>query len=187
MREKNTQFWNKAVGLDNQTSSELRLLMWAVSCGISRNALNDPIFDSYLKSLGKTPAPNRHALQAQALPVLDSLVGESWQNDLKGALCVSVSSDGWRDQRRRNWINAIIQWCEASKRDPNNEWSIFVVEPDIIPLSTSATAETLAYLLGSVLEKFVLLFQMHPVSNLILSAASTRLLESFSNHRWSKE
>jgi hypothetical protein len=154
MRDKNTNFWNKAVGLDNQTSSEIRLLMWAVSCGISRNALNDPLFDSYLKSLGKSPAANRHTLQSQALPVLDSLVGTSWQNDLKGVLCVSISSDGWRDQLRRNWINLVVQWCESAKSDPS-KWAIYVVEPDLIPLSTSATAEALAYLLSGVLEKFV--------------------------------
>jgi hypothetical protein len=155
-RKKQGKLEFKAVKLDKAVVSELRLMLWAVSNGISRNSLNDPLFDDFMKSLGTHLAPNRHTLQDEHLFVLDQLVLESIREKLKGVPCVSISSDGWRDNSRRDWINVVITWCGESPE--KKTWKIFCVEPDLIFLPTSATAEAIAYLINQSVDSIVLFF-----------------------------
>ncbi len=104
-RRGSQKFWLKSIDLEPKVISELKLLLWSISNGISRNAINDPLFDSYIRSLGAEVAPNRHTLQSQHLPILDELVRYSYLEDLKEIPSVALSSDGWRDRHRRDWIN----------------------------------------------------------------------------------
>ncbi len=154
-RRKSDSFWSKATNLEKEVTSNLRLLAWAISCGVSRNALNDILFDSYHKSLGAPPPSNRHLLQDSYLPAFDELVRASIIESLKKASSVSLSSDGWRDRSRRDWINIVVQWIGDSSNTPK-KWDILVVEPDLIFLPSSATSDTIAYLIDDSLESFVL-------------------------------
>lgn len=147
-------FMTKASKLDQNVTGNLRLTMWAVASGISRNALNDPLFDAYLSSIGVIAAPNRHAIQDTYLPELDNLVMESIHADLADVKCVSLSSDGWRDLARRDWINVVITFI---KSDPKLPWKIVNIEPDLIFLPTSATGDTIAYLINGTLENIVII------------------------------
>lgn len=152
-RRHSDSFWAKAVDLEPAVASDLRLLLWAISNSISRNSLNDPLFDAFLKSLGSNPSPNRHTLQSQYLPVLDGFVIDSFSDDLEGILSVALSSDGWRDRARRDWINIVLAFIVNAKN--GKKWLIRVIEPDLIFLPSSATAETIAYLINNALEPLV--------------------------------
>jgi hypothetical protein len=153
-RRRSDSFFSKAVGLEMAVTSDLRLLLWAVTNGISRNALNDPLFDAYLKSLGSQLASNRHTLQDQYLPALDDLVVDTMSSELKEVKCIALSSDGWRDRARRDWINIVLSWISTSRLNLK-KWEIFSVEPDLIYLPSSATADTIAYLINDSLESVV--------------------------------
>lgn len=153
-RRQSDQFFTKGLKLDKAVTNELRLVLWAVVNGISRNALNDPLFDSYLRGLGCQAAPNRHTLQEQHLPVLDQMVTETMREQLQKVQCVSLSSDGWRDRARRDWINIVVTWCEASQSNPK-KWEIYSIEPELIFLPSSATADSIAFLINSALDTVV--------------------------------
>jgi hypothetical protein len=153
-RRHSDQFFIKSSKLDRAAATDLRLVLWAVANGISRNALNDTLFDSYLKSLGCDIPPNRQTLQERHLPVLDDLVTSSMIDQLKSVLSVSTSSDGWRDRARRDWINVVVTWCDVSATDPK-KWEIYSIEPDLIFLPSSATADTIAYLINNALDSVV--------------------------------
>jgi hypothetical protein len=152
-RRRSDSFWAKSVQLEKEVSSNLRLLTWAVSCGVSRIALNDILFDAYHKSLGCEPPKNRHLLQDSYLPALDELLRERMVSDLKEVASVSLSSDGWRDNARRDWINIVIYWIMESQTP--KRWHIKCMEPDLIFLPNSATADTIAYLIDGALEPIV--------------------------------
>ena len=152
-RRNSDRFWAKAIDLETSVASDLRLLIWAISCAISRNSLNDPLFDAYLKSLGAKPSPNRHELQESCLPVLDRFVTESFTSELNGVASVALSSDGWRDRSRRDWINIILAFIVDSVTE--KKWIIRVIEPDLIFMPGSATAQTIALLINESLERVV--------------------------------
>jgi hypothetical protein len=194
-RRKSDSFWARSTKLEKDVASNLRLLAWSISCGVSRNALNDILFDAYHKSLGCQPPSNRHLIQDSYLPAFDELVRASMVEDLKNVPCVSLSSDGWRDKARRDWINVVVQWIGDSKKFPK-KWDIKVVEPDLIFLPSSATADTIAYLINGSLELFVLLFGyslnlcyliLTLSLSLTLSVAPPRLLKVLSHDRWREE
>ena len=153
-RRNSDRFWTKALDIGPAVVADLRLLMWSIANGISRNSLNDILFDAYLKSIGAQAATNRHTLQEQHLPILDQLVRDSHISDLKDIMSAAISSDGWRDKHRRDFINVVIAFikCHETKK----LWLIKVVEPDLIFLPTSATADTIAYLINNVLNEVVL-------------------------------
>lgn len=155
-RRRSDSFWAKSVHLEREVASNLRLLTWAVSCGVSRYALNDILFDAYHKSMGCEPPKNRHLLQDSYLPVLDELLRERMVSDLKEVASVSLSSDGWRDNARRDWINVVIYWIVESPT--MKRWLIKCMEPDLIFLPSSATADTIAYLINGSLDPVVLFF-----------------------------
>jgi hypothetical protein len=157
-------FFEKAGKMDKAITNELRLMLWAITNGISRNALNDPLFDSYLLGVGSSIAPNRHTMHDRHLPILDNLITDDMIEQLKNVQSVSLSSDGWRDRARRDWINVVVTWCDASLEN-SKRWSIFNVEPDLIFLPTSATSESIAYLINSALDNVVLSLSICLFSN----------------------
>lgn len=152
-RRRSDSFWAKALKLEASVASDLRLLIWAISNGISRNSLNDPLFDTYLKSLGAQASPNRHALQESCLPILDRFVTDSFSSELNGIASVALSSDGWRDRTRRDWVNIILAFIVDSVTE--KKWNIRVIEPDLILIPGSATANTIALLINESLERIV--------------------------------
>jgi hypothetical protein len=158
-RRNSDRFWIKSIELKPAVISDLRLLMWSISSGISRNAVNDPLFDAYIRSLGAQVAPNRHTLQDQHLPVLDDLVRTSWVKETKDILSSALSSDGWRDRHRRDWINIVIAFIILSL--DGKSWVIRVIEPDLIFLPSSATSDTIAYLINDSVDRIVHFFRIN--------------------------
>lgn len=150
-RKKSDSIWGKAVKMPNAVASDLHLLLWAVKNGISRNALNDKLFDSYVRSLGAITPANRHDLQAQHLPLLDELVRDTMVAALKDVQCISLSSDGWKDRARRDWINLVIVWISETP----GLWQINCIEPDLIHVPVSATSATISYLIDESLSHIV--------------------------------
>jgi len=155
-RKRSQSLFAKSLKMEAAVASDLRLLMWAVKNGISRHALNDELFDDYIRSLGSITPANRHDLQDQHLPVLDLLVRQSMAANLKGAHCVSLSSDGWRDSARRDWINLVVVWISNAPTE-SPMWQINCVEPDLIHVPINATAMNISYLINESLEPLVLI------------------------------
>lgn len=150
----NNTFWaNASDGLDTRVRNSLTLLMWAVSNGVSRICLNCPLFDAFLRGIGGQTAPNRHELHNVYLPVLDGLVLTEMERQLRGVDSVSLSADGWKDRKRREFISVTLYWVtEASDR---KRWQISLVHADLIHLPGSATGETISELVSSAVESFV--------------------------------
>lgn len=183
-RRQSDSFWAKAIKLEPSVISEIKLLMWAITNGISRNSLNDPLFDSFLKSVGAQMAPNRHTIHDQHLPVLDHLVLDSQRSELKNILSVALSSDGWRDRSRRDWVNIVVTFIRDSKTA--KKWEIRVLEPDLIFLPSSATGDTIAFLINDVLDSVVrIIFHFSLFVSLFLYSlmiASRKLFEKLLDH-----
>jgi len=98
-------------GLDKRVRDELTAMIWAISNNVSRVALNCPYFDAYLSSIGGFTLPNRHDLSQVYVPELDQYVINNIRKRLSRVKSVSISSDGWKDRRRRNWmISGLLGW-----------------------------------------------------------------------------
>lgn len=112
-------------GMTKKVVSNLRVTAWAIVNGISRAALNCVVFDSFLREVGSTPIANRHDLQAEYVPQLDRLVISELQARLKLTRSVSVTSDGWRDRRKCNWIDLGLAWTADSDdgKRGSSRWS----------------------------------------------------------------
>jgi hypothetical protein len=123
--------------------------------GISRAAINDPLFDAFLRTLGAPVTSNRHFIQDRYIPMLDDFVVADIKSRLSLVPCVSISSDGWRDRRRRDFINVVLSWCDNIS---NSHWGIQVVEPDLIQVPSDTSAVSLESLLNDSLEFIVLYF-----------------------------
>jgi len=155
-RRTNDSFPVKSIDLDQSTSSDLNLLLWAVSNGISRDALNDVFFDAFLESVGKDPPENRHMMD-QYLHVLDDLVRASIGEALKSIPSVSVSSNGWRDSARRYWVNLVVEFIREKTVPANapKQWELVAFEPDIIILPSSVSSGISACLVNDALKYIV--------------------------------
>lgn len=168
-RRMSESFWKKVDpslpgAMDGEAISQLMLLLWAVSNGIPRLTLNDPILDAYHKHLGASPPSNRHILQDQYLPILDQLVMRDYTQRLKKVASVCLMADGWRDLIRRDWIDAGAQWVEEIIRGSVITWSLAVVHLDLIFVPSSATSEAIHDLIANSVDAFVRLshfFQSH--------------------------
>lgn len=151
-RRTSEKFFTMAIsGLENRLKSSLVLLMWAVANGVPRSALNCPLFDKYHDLIGAPAAPNRHDLQSQYLKELDSLVVNEITCALSGAVCVSLSADGWRDRLRRDWIGYHIY----RTIEDGAVWKILSINPDLISINASTTAENIAALIAQSVDSFV--------------------------------
>jgi len=126
------------------------------SSRVPRHVLNCPLFDQFLKEMGVSVAPNRHALQDIHLPVLDRLVVDDIKKRLSKVKSVSLSADGWRDRVRRDWIDAAIYFVE----EKDERWTIEVVHPDLILVPCSATSEAIHTLIAETIDEFVRLFYL---------------------------
>ena len=93
-RRVSDHFFAKSIKLEAKTASDLRLVIWEIANGISRNAANDSLFDSYIRSLGANVVPNRHEQQEKFVPFLDSYVVKEMKQIVVGVPAVSLSSDG---------------------------------------------------------------------------------------------
>jgi hypothetical protein len=150
---------NPDTGLPEKVKSNLILLSWSIANVVGRLALNCPLFDAYLKSIGSTPASNRHDLAAVYLPQLDSLVSETTMASLRGIFSASISCDGWRSRTRRDFINITVQYTG----DVDLHWGIIVTHLDLVYVPGSCTAEHLEMtVLGSADEfvRFCLFFHL---------------------------
>jgi hypothetical protein len=148
------KFFRRTLELPVKTRHDLRLLLWSLANGVPRVALNCPLFDGFLRDVGSTAAPNRHDLQQEYLPQLDSLVQRFVLNSLKGVRSVAVSSDGWRDVTRRDWLDLGVAWVSdgASQKSP---WEVIVVDLDLIPIPGSSTGDNLETLVRESLEQYL--------------------------------
>lgn len=79
-------------GLEKRVKCDLELMLWAISNGVSRSALNCVLFDRFLQDIGAVPAANRHDLQQEHLMQLDLLVRRHYEQMLKSVRSVSISS-----------------------------------------------------------------------------------------------
>lgn len=159
-RRLSDSFWKKVDrsvpgAMDRDAVAQLLLLLWAVSNGIPRFALNDPILDAYHRHVGASPPSNRHTLQAEYLPILDNLVIRGYVQRLKGVASVSLLADGWRDLVRRDWLDAGVQWVEETVKDSQTTWSLQVVHLDLIFVPTSATSAAIHDLIATSVDDFV--------------------------------
>lgn len=156
-RRYSEKFFGKLTdGFEHEKRAGLLLLMWAVSNGVSRNVLNCSLFDAYHKALGVQPPANRHTLQDQYLPLLDTLVVDNMVERLSKVPCVSLSADGWRDRIRRDWIDVAIYWIENISE--GNAWKIAVLHPDLIPVPSTSTSEDIQTLVVETVDTYVRLF-----------------------------
>lgn len=167
-RRKSDSFWKKADGsgaaVDPRAASQVVLMLWAISNGIPRVALNDPIFDVYHKLIGASPPENRHNLQDEHLPVCDELVMRDCIQRLKKTASVCLMADGWRDLVRRDWIDAGVQWTEEiyDRGLDRIKWLISVAHLDLIFVPGSATTEALNDLVANSVDEFVRLLIPRP-------------------------
>jgi hypothetical protein len=164
-RRQSDSFWKKSDPsgvMDGEAVGQLLLLLWSVSNGVSRLALNDPILDAYHKHIGATPPSNRHTLQDQYLPILDQLVVRNYVTRLKKAASVCLMADGWRDLVRRDWIDAGVQWIEEIADGSVVSWGIAVVHLDLIFVPGSATSEAIHDLIANSVDEFVRRSLNHP-------------------------
>ena len=158
--KKNDQFFSKALALPNAIAVDLRLTIWMVANAISRASINDCLFDSYLRTLGAPTAANRHVFQDTYLHALDDFVVEEMKARLAHVPCVSISSDGWRDRRRRDFIKVVLSWCDNISPD---RWGIQVIEPDFIYVPSDTTAESIESLVNDSLN-FIVRFSFTPLN-----------------------
>lgn len=79
-------------GLEKKVKCDLELLIWAISNGLSRSALNCSLFDRFLQDVGAGPAANRHDMQQEHFVQLELLVRHEFEQKLKTARSVSISS-----------------------------------------------------------------------------------------------
>jgi hypothetical protein len=137
--------------LSKKVRADLKALLWAIANGISRNALNCALFDSFLAELGVNPVANRHDLQADYLPQLNVLVLEHVKARLKMVRSVCASSDGWRDLLSRNWIDLALAWIEAV----DGKWVLEVVDIDLIFLPGQINGDVIESAVRESIDQFV--------------------------------
>lgn len=132
---------------------DLKAMAWSIANGISRASLNCALFDSFLREAGAQPVANRHDLQSEYLPQLDRLVLADIQARLKLCRSVSVTADGWRDRRKRNWIDMGIAWTADS--DDSKRWIIEVVDADLIYMPGDINGDVIETAIRESIDKFV--------------------------------
>jgi hypothetical protein len=153
LNAKKLQFFNRLdTGLSKKLRSELCLVAWAIANNIPRLALNCPLFDAYLASVGAESTSNRHDLEALHLEALDNLVVAEYKKLLSTLPSVSISHDGWKDRAKRNWVDLGAVFIDDSS---GTEWKILAVDLDIIPLPGQSTGENLETLLKESLQEFI--------------------------------
>jgi hypothetical protein len=153
MNRRTLKFFRKIDdGLDVRVRNELTCLIWSVVNNVPRIALNCPFFDAYVSSIGGTKTTNRHDLQSEYLPILDQYVVKTMQKRMIKARSCSVSSDGWKDRRNRNWIDLAIAWMFERSID---EWDIEVFDADLVPVTTSSTGNVLETLVRESVDDLV--------------------------------
>lgn len=144
-------------GLENKARSELLLELWAVANNISRFALNDPIFDTFLRSVGADVSPNRHTLQERHLVVLDNVVLADIKARLAKTKAVSVSSDGWRDLTRKNWLDLNVYWTsDGVTSDGRPKWILESEDVALLFVSGAINGDVIESLIRSELNDLVL-------------------------------
>jgi hypothetical protein len=153
MKKNFDKFFRKATSLDKKVEADLVLLCWSIANGVSRNSLNDAIFDYFLRLTGSTAAANRHDLQALYLPQLDGFVKREILHRLKTGRSVAVSSDGWRDSVRRNWLDLGLAW--VSEEDGGSRWQIDVVDADLIYLPSEISGDIIETAVRQSVDEFV--------------------------------
>lgn len=153
MKNNFAKFLRKANNLDKKVEADLVLLCWSIANGISRNSLNDTIFDYFLRLSGSTAAANRHDLQTLYLPQLDSFVKREILQHLKSVRSVAVSSDGWRDSARRNWLDLGLAW--VSEVDGGSRWQIDMVDADLIYLPSEISGDIIETVVRNSVDEFV--------------------------------
>lgn len=139
-------------GLTKKMRSELCLVAWAIANNIPRVALNCPLFDAYLASVGAESTSNRHDLADLYLDALDNLVLGQYRKIFLTLPSVSISHDGWKDRAKRNWVDLGVAFIEDSEE---SEWKIGVLDLDIIPLPGQSDGENLETLLSESLHDFI--------------------------------
>jgi hypothetical protein len=113
------------------------------------------------------------------LPELDNLVLANIKERLGKIPCVSLSADGWRDRRRRDWIDTSIYFIEEPSQ---YVWKIEVLHPDLIPITSTSTSEEISGLIATCIETFV--------RSLIPAFPSVdwrRLPQGVNDHRWRRQ
>ena len=106
------------------------------------------MFLCYLIYLGAPTTPNRHDIESVFLPKVDEFVVEILISLLTETLSVSITSDGWSDRRRRNWLGFSLNYINA-------DWKIVSLQPDLIPVSARSTAENLFIALNGAIEYWI--------------------------------
>jgi hypothetical protein len=139
-------------GLTKKMRSELCLVAWAIANNIPRVALNCPLFDAYLASIGAESTSNRHDLAALHLEALDNLVMARYKKIFSTLPSISISHDGWKDRAKRNWVDLGAAFVVDSVE---TEWKISVLDLDIIPLPGQSDGENLETLLTESLQDFI--------------------------------
>src|SRR5262249_9084516 len=85
-------------------------------------------------------------------PSLDLLVKREIKARLMKVRSVSVTSDGWRDRVKRNWLDLGIAWIVET----NAKWEIEVVfDVDLILLPGESTGDVLETAVRESVEEFV--------------------------------
>lgn len=87
------------------------------------------------------------------LPQPDRLLIHHVTDRLRKVRSVSLSSDGWRDRSRRNWIELGVTWMATA--DDESAWTIEVVDIDIIHLPGDIFGNVLAAAVKESVECFV--------------------------------
>jgi len=154
INSKTLKFFKKIdSGLSNEVRSELTLMAWAVANNIPRVALNDSLFDAFLNSVGSHPVSNRHDLESVYLEAVDRFVLEDHKRRLSSCHSVATSQDGWKDQKRRKWIDSGVALVEHDLK--KDVWTVDALDLDMIPLPGSSTGENVAALLKESLDYFL--------------------------------
>lgn len=145
--------FRRAITFPLQVEIDLTWTLWSVLCLISRQALNDPLFDLAMKKSGCQASPCRNQLESTYLAQLDLLICEEMKDMLAPIEVVSLSVDGWSDRLREHWMDCSVSFVKENAE--TKLWELCVLHPDLIYVGTAATSDVIECLIRSVCSEFL--------------------------------
>lgn len=120
---RNVAFYKKSRTQSNDVEADLILTIWATCRGISKDALNDALFDAYLHKKGCNITPHRNDWEEVYLAKLDDFVQEELHAKLAKRASVCLAADGWGYRLRRKYVDITLSFVD-------DNWNLCLAHPD---------------------------------------------------------
>jgi len=89
------------------------------------------------------------------LAALDTFVVDEIKDKLSDSKAVNIFNDGWRDRKRRNWLDLGVSLLQDSDAGLEEPWEFQVYDLDMIPVPSSSTGDNIETLLKESLDFFL--------------------------------